>query len=255
MKRQLINLDRKVSVDLGKFSYSLSYEKNEDLPQFNPKVHTNGKEIDKIYGAERINQGFNRYSGMIRKALDIEPKYINQKKQKIFDDLTKCDGFRSLKFEDKSKYNFNTNYKKPSSENISLKELKSISNFEIFNGWGGKAKYNIVEKETKKDVELEQKLSVSDLGGNQSGINKSGSSSNQKEDKIINESKKKGEVLLSKNTPQKGGINEFLYYKGYGKTDKVTKIETIPEKSQQPQVGNKDEVEYSKKRQLLKNPN
>ena len=254
MKRQLLNLDRKVSVDMGKFSYSLTFEKNENLPQFEPKVHVNGPEIDKLYGAERINQGFNRYSTYLRKSLDTDPKILNDKKQRIFDNLSKNDGFRNLIVE-KKQYNFNTNYSRPSQEDISLKELKTISNFEIYNGWGGNAKYNIVNNETNKDLEQEQKLSVADLGGNQSGLNKAGSSSNQKEDKIINDSKTKGEVLLSSNTPQKGGISDYLYYKGFGKTDKVSKIETIAENAEQPKVGNKDEVEYSKKRQLLKMSN
>ena len=46
----------------------------------------------------------------------------------------------------------------PSQEDISLKELKTISNFEIYNGWGGSARYDVVNKETNKDVEQEQKF-------------------------------------------------------------------------------------------------
>lgn len=247
MKRNLLKFNHDVVADMDGFDYNLVTEETENVKQ--AKKYNYRKTIDiNGMGGENIDFAFNRYNKNIRTKLKDNIKIYNDKNLEIIKNLY-VDGFHQYKADvaDYKKYKFNLNFKYPEETEITDMDLKLYDNKRFITGWGGFDENVNVKKITQEEIKDEQKITVAETSNADNvGRFQGGFSQSQVQEQTAKESKNK-EVETTKNTPLVGGFPTNLYYKNFGKSDKQSTIDVLPQKTEIDTV-NHDKIEIKKKK-------
>ena len=126
---------------------------------------------------------------------------------------------------------------------IDLLEEQNQLKFCGLGGFGAKDDKNNVNRESKMDTNKELQTSISEVGRNQNGgIYQSGFLRRNIQEQVANNSRRY-EVELNSNEPIQHGFNEHSYYQNFGKSDKKTQIQNVPQNYTPPTNPNKNDDE------------